>query len=87
MSKYTLTMTASIALSGALCLLISIATLSATRQQQAPAAAIEVQMLGPQVGAQVPEFSLRDQRGETRTLSSLMGPKGAILVFFRSADW
>jgi hypothetical protein len=30
---------------------------------------------------------LPDQHGITRSLRSLMGPKGAILVFFRSADW
>ena len=28
-----------------------------------------------------------DQNGTTRTLKSVLGPKGAILVFFRSADW
>jgi peroxiredoxin len=46
-----------------------------------------VETLGPQIGAPVPDFSLPDQRGATRSLQSLMGPKGAILVFFRSADW
>ncbi len=55
---------------------------------QPPAApAIEVETLGPQVGAMVPDFALPDQHGATRSLKSLMGPKGAILVFFRSADW
>ena len=49
--------------------------------------AIEVEKLGPQVGAVVPDFTLPDQHGATRSLKSLMGPKGAILVFFRSADW
>ena len=69
-------------------LLTTAATLGAIAAgHQAPAAAIDVQTLGPQVGARVPEFTLRDQHGETRTLSELMGPKGAILVFFRSADW
>ena len=48
---------------------------------------IDVQKLGPQVGERVLDFSLPDQRGETRTLQSLMGPKGAVIVFFRSADW
>jgi hypothetical protein len=43
--------------------------------------------LGPQVGERVPDFSLKDQNGKTRTLQSIMGPKGAMLVFFRSADW
>ena len=45
------------------------------------------QTLGPQVGQAVPEFALPDQHGAARTLESMMGPKGAILVFFRSADW
>jgi peroxiredoxin len=35
----------------------------------------------------VPDFSLADQAGKTWTLQSVMGPKGAMLVFFRSADW
>jgi peroxiredoxin len=35
----------------------------------------------------VPDFTLLDQKGEQRTLASLMGPKGLMLVFFRSADW
>ena len=43
--------------------------------------------LGPKVGERVPEFSLPDQLGSTRTLKSTFGPKGAVLVFFRSADW
>ena len=71
-----------------LLILLSAAAGAAGQQAaQPPAPAIDVQKLGPQVGARVPEFSLRDQHGETRSLSSLMGPKGAILVFFRSADW
>ncbi len=47
----------------------------------------DVQSLGPQVGARVPDFTLADQRGKSRTLNSLMGPKGLMLVFIRSADW
>ena len=49
--------------------------------------AVDVEKLGPQVGAKVPSFSLTDQAGRSQTLQSVMGPKGAILVFFRSADW
>ena len=48
---------------------------------------IDVSKLGPQVGQRVPNFSLKDQNGKTQTLQSLMGPKGAMLVFVRSADW
>ena len=35
----------------------------------------------------VPDFNLRDQGGEYRSLDSLMGPNGIILMFHRSADW
>ncbi len=48
---------------------------------------IVISAIGPQVGDTVPDFSGTDQFGETRTLQSSLGPKGAMLVFFRSADW
>lgn len=57
-------------------------------QASAPARSkIDVSKLGPQVGERVPDFSLTDQTGRTQTLQSIMGPKGAMLVFIRSADW
>ena len=52
-----------------------------------PRTPIDVASLGPQVGEQVPEFSLPDQNGQVQTLGSILGPKGAILLFHRSADW
>jgi hypothetical protein len=42
---------------------------------------------GPAVGQTVPDFSATDQAGARQTLKSVMGQKGAMLVFFRSADW
>ena len=48
---------------------------------------IDVSKLGPQVGERVPDFSLQDQHGKTWTLQSIMRPKGAMLVFVRSAEW
>jgi peroxiredoxin len=48
---------------------------------------VEVSKLGPQVGELIPEFSLPDQAGRTWTRQSILGPKGALLLFFRSADW
>jgi hypothetical protein len=48
---------------------------------------VDVSRLGPQVGERVPDFSLKDQYGNTQTLRSIMGPRGAMLVFQRSADW
>ena len=60
----------------------------ATLQQPSPQAPLpDIQKLGPQVGGRVPDFTLLDQKGRSRTLTSLMGPKGLMLVFFRSADW
>jgi hypothetical protein len=56
--------------------------------QAAPAkTAAEIAALGPQVGQRVPDFSLVDQDGRTRDLKSVLGPKGAMIVFFRSAEW
>ena len=55
-----------------------------TAQLRAP---IDVSALGPQVGDRVPDFRLPDQTGTMQTLESIMGEKGAMLVFHRSADW
>ena len=48
---------------------------------------IDLSKVGPGIGERVPDFTLQDQTGRMRTLASVMGPKGAMLVFFRSADW
>ncbi|MEQ1912664.1 MAG: hypothetical protein ABMA15_27860 [Vicinamibacterales bacterium] len=54
---------------------------------QSPRTRVDLSKLGPQVGERVPDFSLKDATGKEWTLQSIMGPKGAMLVFFRSADW
>ena len=48
---------------------------------------VDLTKLGPQVGQRTPDFNLKDQSGKSWTLDSIMGPKGAMLVFYRSADW
>lgn len=48
---------------------------------------VDVSKLGPQVGDRVPDFKLPDQAGRVRDLQSIMGPRGAMIVFNRSADW
>jgi hypothetical protein len=55
--------------------------------QERPRERIDVSKLGPQVGERAPDFTLVDQTGRTRTLQSIMGSRGAMLVFIRSADW
>jgi hypothetical protein len=42
---------------------------------------------GPAIGTKVPDFTLPDQNGKQWPLHDLMGPKGMLLVFTRSADW
>ena len=42
---------------------------------------------GPEVGEQIPDFEALDQHGNTVSLSDVMGPSGAMVVFIRSADW
>ena len=60
---------------------------AAPQQPSTPSMLLNVQTLGPQVGTRVPDFTLLDQQGQSRTLASLMGPEGLMLVFSRSADW
>jgi AhpC/TSA family len=43
--------------------------------------------IGLAVGQKAPDFSARDQFGQQQTLETLKGPKGTVLLFFRSADW
>lgn len=51
-------------------------------------AAIEtLTAIGLEVGQKAPAFSLRDQFGREQNLDTLKGPKGTVLLFFRSADW
>ncbi len=68
-------------------LLVSLLSLLSVTLWSAPALRIDVSKLGPQVGQRVPDFRLKDQNGKTQTLQSIMGSKGAMLVFIRSADW
>ncbi|MGO8990432.1 MAG: hypothetical protein ACLQGU_21270 [bacterium] len=42
---------------------------------------------GIPVGSKIPAFEAKDQRGMVQTFESIRGPKGAFLVFYRSADW
>jgi peroxiredoxin len=43
--------------------------------------------VGLRTGQTAPDFSARDQFGNTQTLETLKGSKGTVLLFYRSADW
>jgi hypothetical protein len=47
----------------------------------------ELMSIGLAVGQKAPNFSARDEFGHVQTLETLKGPNGAVLLFFRSADW
>jgi len=42
---------------------------------------------GPEIGENIPDFTLLDQHGKSWTPDDLMGTNGLLLVFSRSADW
>ena len=42
---------------------------------------------GPEIGRKIPFFRAPDQHGKMQDFDSIRGPKGAMIVFFRSADW
>lgn len=71
-------------LSSALALLVLLAQPTLA---QPPSQKIDVSRLGPQVGQLVPDFRLQDAQGKVWTRDSIMGPKGAMVVFSRSVDW
>jgi hypothetical protein len=48
---------------------------------------IELMSIGLSVGQKAPAFSVHDQFGRIRTLDTLKGTNGTVLLFFRSADW
>jgi len=43
--------------------------------------------IGLAIGEHIPEFKVADQTGTLRDFESIRGPKGAVLYFYRSADW
>jgi hypothetical protein len=65
-----------------LALLVSASVGARDRQSGGPPT-----MLGPPIGTAVPPFSGTDQFGKSQTLESALGDNGAMLVFYRSADW
>jgi len=67
--------------------LVAIPVLMTLIGQGLPAQTPDPTTLGPRVGEHVPDFTLPDQHGVERPLRSMYGPKGTVLVFFRSADW
>jgi hypothetical protein len=43
--------------------------------------------IGLEIGQKAPDFSAHDEFGKVRSLETLKGANGTVLLFFRSADW
>jgi hypothetical protein len=56
-------------------------------QQAVAGTTVDIDEKGPKVGEVLPGFTLPDQHGQLHSLTSLVNPNGAVIVFFRSADW
>ena len=67
-------------------LVLSMLAVAPAMMAQAPAS-IDTTRLGPQIGTVVPSVTGVDQFGRPQTLGSIYGPKGAMVVFYRSASW
>ena len=60
---------------------------SAELQAQHVNATNDNYLSGPESGQRIPGFRLADQNGVPKSLADLIGSSGALLVFYRSADW
>ena len=67
--------------------MLRVVTLLAAILALAAAAPPPAYDIGPAVGATVPALQVTDAAGKSQTIKSLSGPKGVVLVFFRSAKW
>jgi hypothetical protein len=69
-------------------LLFSVAAIMLASGQEKPAAADSVApAIGLEIGQPAPAFALTDQFGHEQSNQTLRGPKGTVILFFRSADW
>jgi hypothetical protein len=68
--------------------LISVGFLAAASGQESRQASEAVaRPIGLEIGQEAPAFVLMDQFGHEQSNKTLKGPKGTVLLFFRSADW
>ena len=69
-------------------ILFSIAVLALSSGQEKPASDDSVPpAIGLNIGQPAPAFALTDQFGHEQSNQTLRGPKGTVILFFRSADW
>jgi hypothetical protein len=59
----------------------------ASSQENRPARDNVAPSIGLEMGQPAPTFALTDQFGHEQSNQTLKGPKGTVILFFRSADW
>ena len=59
----------------------------ASAQENVPTNQALAPSVGLEIGQQAPTFALPDQFGHEHTNDTPKGPKGTVILFFRSADW
>lgn len=69
------------------CLLLAFLAVGSTPRPTLAVQAVSSIKTGPAVGDRIPPFRAIDQNGKTQDFKSIRGPKGALILFFRSADW
>ena len=66
--------------------LLTLGLIAGVATAQEPKEASE-ELTGVKVGEKAPEFTLKDQKGEERSLSSFVKSGKTAVVFYRSASW
>lgn len=69
------------------CALTAFALCLAALPNRSASAQATPQAIGLETGVPAPAFEATDQSGRLQTNDTLKGPKGTVLLFFRSADW
>jgi hypothetical protein len=73
-------------LQGIVCILL-IAVAHSVLAKSRPARIPAKLTTGPDIGERIPAISAIDQHGQRRDFDDIVGPNGAMILFFRSADW
>ncbi|UTW54981.1 peroxiredoxin family protein [Kordiimonas sp. SCSIO 12610] len=48
----------------------------------------EIEDIGPAIGSKIPHnLSVKDDQGNEQSFNTVVGQKGAVLIFYRSANW
>lgn len=70
-----------------LTVLAGLSTAGLAQDFDQPSPSDEEMTTGPAVGARIPSFAGIDQHGSRVSWDEIKGSNGALILFYRSADW